>query len=129
MIKSLFESGHCSKLDTFCVRYLTLRNYLKIYNHNIPQRALNHLTQSRHSRTGRKSDLICFKNGYITRRVLKGRRPSNSIRSKSCGNRLNITGKIYHLGHRQLASRASQLYQKYCNAFKIFSYVITYHYK
>ena len=51
----------------------TLRNYVKIYNHNIPQRALKHQTpvQALKAWHGRENSRVYSLNEYITKRVLK----------------------------------------------------------
>jgi hypothetical protein len=48
----------------------TLRNYVKIYNHNIPQRALKHQTPIQALKNGMQSALNCSLSVYIARRVM-----------------------------------------------------------
>jgi transposase InsO family protein len=48
----------------------TLRNYVKIYDNDIPQRALKHHSPIQALKEGIKNALNCSRNAYITRRVL-----------------------------------------------------------
>jgi transposase InsO family protein len=50
----------------------TLRNTSEIYNHSIPQRALNHKHLSRHPKSRARNGLNCSGNACIPSRVLTG---------------------------------------------------------